>query len=385
MNKYSEQTGKTANIEKIIELRKKLHNNPEPSMHEEKTKAIIMKFLADNTNLEIVDRGRWFYAVKYGTGRKDPIAFRADFDAVTCEGAGKEDASGVTARHLCGHDGHSAIMSGFALYLDAAEPERDTYLIFQPGEESGEGAKLCASLIDEKKIEEIYGFHNIPGVDENTVVLLDNTFACASTGLEIRFTGMESHAAHPEQGINPTRAIIGVLDSIDLFLAKPHKGIVLSTVIGIDVGSRAYGVSAGKGTLRLTVRAEYQDEFDELISLIEEMCREKCSSQGEGLTCEITRIEEFPATVNFPECVNKVECAAGKLGLKTFRPAEPFRWSEDFGHYLTKTGGAFFGVGCGKEHAGLHTAEYEFDDNIIETVINLYAAILNEPDSALGY
>ena len=52
------------------------------------------------------------------------------------------------------------------------------------------------------------------------------------------------------------------------------------------------------------------------------------------------------------------------------------RWSEDFGHYLQKTKGAFFGIGCGKEHTGLHTAGYEFDDEIIESAIAMYLQLV---------
>ena len=63
-------------------------------------------------------------------------------------------------------------------------------------------------------------------------------------------------------------------------------------------------------------------------------------------------------------------------GLKVSFLQEPMRWSEDFGHYLQKTKGAFFGIGCGKEHTGLHTAGYEFDDEIIESAIAMYSQLV---------
>ena len=63
-------------------------------------------------------------------------------------------------------------------------------------------------------------------------------------------------------------------------------------------------------------------------------------------------------------------------GLKVSFLQEPMRWSEDFGHYLQKTKGAFFGIGCGKEHTGLHTAGYEFDDEIIESAIAMYLQLV---------
>lgn len=71
--------------------------------------------------------------------------------------------------------------------------------------------------------------------------------------------------------------------------------------------------------------------------------------------------------------VRRAEKSAGDSGDMPCK--EPFRWSENFGYYLKKTRGAFFGVGCGAGHAGLHTPEYEFNDGIMETVLELYKEI----------
>ena len=109
---------KKSNTELIIQLRKELHNIPEKSMHEVKTKQTLIHFIETHTqSLEIVDMDQWFYVVKKGKGHDHPIAFRADYDAVTC-------ADGCP-RHLCGHDGHSAVLAGFSLWLDTLQLERD--------------------------------------------------------------------------------------------------------------------------------------------------------------------------------------------------------------------------------------------------------------------
>lgn len=86
--------------------------------------------------------------------------------------------------------------------------------------------------------------------------------------------------------------------------------------------------------------------------------------------------DAIPATINDAVCVEKIKAAAKELGLNVIIPDEPFRWSEDFGYYLQKTKGAFFGIGSGENHPGLHTAEYEFQDAIMETAIDLYDKIL---------
>ena len=92
----------------------------------------------------------------------------------------------------------------------------------------------------------------------------------------------------------------------------------------------------------------------------------------QALQCAISFIEPFHATVNHEACVKKLQAAAAAAGLKASFLQEPMRWSEDFGHYLQKTKGAFFGIGCGKEH----TAGYEFDDEIIESTIAMYLQLV---------
>lgn len=354
------------NIDMIKVLRRTLHDIPEPSMKEVKTKRLLIDFLRSHTSLEIVDRGAWFYAHYQGQDTANAIAFRADYDAVVCQDG--------CARHLCGHDGHSAILVGIALELEQIAPRRSVYLIFQPGEETGQGACLCSSLIDECNIKEIYGIHNIPGYAQNEVLLLDGTFACASTGMEIKIQGSPAHAAYPQQGKNPALLIAELITYMDMLVNREHRGMVLGTVIGIDAGSSSYGMSADSGVLRLTLRAEYQEEYDELVRKIRERAEQQAKEQG--MTCTIRLIEPFPATINHQACVNKVRTIAQSLGLCITIPKEPFRWSEDFGYYLQKSEGAFFGIGCGEEHAGLHTADYEFDDAIIGTVINIYEGLL---------
>ena len=214
----------------IYDLRRRLHSIPEASMHEMQTKAVLMSFLRENTDLEIVDRGMWFYAVlkssddRIGDEERPPIAFRADMDAV----CGQDGKPG----HYCGHDGHSSILCGTAVWLSHAmekcgNTHRDVYFIFQPGEEIGAGARLCRDLIIEKNIGEIYGLHNIPGYPRNHVLTIDGTFACASTGLEIHMTGTASHAAYPEAGKNrELRDVFGmVLQDTWLF-----KGTIMENI-----------------------------------------------------------------------------------------------------------------------------------------------------------
>lgn len=356
-------------------LRKILHEIPERSMQEVQTKKTLMQFIQEQTDLKIVDQGNWFYAVKKAECSSDdticaPIAFRADMDAVSLDGK--------SVGHFCGHDGHSTILAALAKRLTGKRVSRDVYLIFQPGEETGEGGSICSKLIHEKCIQEVYGLHNIPGYAKGSILLRKGTFACASTGLRIHMTGSPTHAAYPENGKNPSETLAGlILEAENLTRRFQNQGkIVRMTVIGVSIGSNSYGMSASEGEVRLTVRAEKETEFEEYLKEIRKMAEDM--SKNGGFKLEVEEIERFPATENHQTSVEKIRRVAQKLKVKTIDLPEPMRWSEDFGYYLRECEGAFFGIGDGENYPQLHTAEYEFPDEIIDEAAEVFLALVDE-------
>ena len=344
------------------ELRSRLHWIPEASMYETETKAALLRFLREETELELIDCGSWFYA-KYRAGENaQTVAFRADFDAVTGE-------DGIS-RHLCGHDGHAAILAAFGKWVSDHRPPKNVILLFQPGEESGEGAKLCCDLFRRESVDAVYGLHNLPGYPLGQILLRQGTFACASEGLEIRLTGSPAHAAYPEFGANPAEAMSKLVLRVSEQLRSPRRGMALSTVIGMEAGSDRYGVSASEGVLRFTVRAEYAEEFEELTGFVRDTAFSL--AREAGLRCEIAERDVFPATENHAVCVENLRQAAGRAGLTTADLSVPMRWSEDFSWYLRRVPGAIFGVGSGESCPALHTADYEFPDGLIPNALALY-------------
>ena len=144
------------NLNNIIKLRHDLHMTPELSMQEEKTRNLIGHFLKNNTGLKVVECEGWLYAVKEGKKKMPAIAFRADMDALPIQEADSLPYHSLHEgiSHKCGHDGHSAALCGLALELDQMETDRTVFLIFQPGEETGQGARVCKKLIREKNISD---------------------------------------------------------------------------------------------------------------------------------------------------------------------------------------------------------------------------------------
>lgn len=351
------------------ELRHELHSHPELSNEESWTKGRLMEFLRKNTNLEIVDRGLWFYAIyRAGEGKKN-IAFRADFDAIPVadeiDAPYKSQVPGVG--HKCGHDGHAASLAAFAADVDQNGADNNVFFVFQHAEEIGDGAKYAAEVIDEWNIDEIYAFHNGSGMKAGAVNLRNDTICCASKGMEITFTGAPAHAGQPQKGKNPAFAISTIVNAIPgLIDPAEHEGLILCTVIQINVGERAFGCSASKGQLLLTIRAQKEAEMDELQAALERMTKEQCEKYG--LEYSFAFYDAFPETANNPECADKVRTACAKLGVPVVEMEEPMRGSEDFGYYLKRTKGALFWLGNGEDYPPLHTVKYDFIDDEIKTI-----------------
>lgn len=367
------------NLEKVIALRHELHAHPELSSQETWTKKRLMDWLRENTRLDVVDRDHWFYAL-YTSGTDKPnIAFRADFDAVaideTIDLPYGSKIPGVS--HKCGHDGHCAVLCGLALEVSQKRPDRDVIFVFQHAEETGAGAIECAPLIDERKVTEIYAYHNTTVLPQGTVGIKNGVMNCASEGMVIHFKGAPAHASTPEDGRNPALAIAGLIQYIpELIDPGKNEGLVLCTVIRVDIGEEAFGISASEGRLLLTCRGQYEKEMDALAAAIEEKAREFAAR--DGLEVDFAYHDVFPETSNTDIAADRVRDVCRRLGVPVEEMDEPSRGSEDVGHFFKRTEGAMFLMGSG-DRPPLHTSGYDFLDDIIEPTVEIFKGLVNRP------
>lgn len=369
---------KTQHQELIVALRHQLHAHPELSLEEHWTKQTLMTFLRTHTNLEVVDRGAWFYAFyRCPQSETTAIAFRADFDAIAITDA-RSDLSyhsqcpGVS--HGCGHDGHSAALCGLALALEAQGARHDVYLIFQHAEEIGAGGEACAALLTEKNIQRVYAMHNLSGYPEGALICRDGLTQCASRGLSINFHGTACHASQPEDGNNPAFAVAEMIQASRTLLKRhTFEGLVLCTVIHAEVGQENFGIAAGERQLALTLRADCEDELVQLEALLR--AEAERLALRDGLTWDATIHDPFPETRNDEAALATVRNAAEALGLKVLTLPAPWRASEDFGWYTKRCPGAMFYIGNGTNHPALHTERYDFNDHILATTVALFLKI----------
>lgn len=367
-------------IQLCIELRHLLHKNPELSGEEKATINILKDFIKQHTSFRIVEREGYFYAV-YENGEDLPgIAIRGDIDALPIEEGLDLDYVSVNKgiSHKCGHDGHATILCALAMLIEKnIVKNKNIYLLFQPAEETGKGAKFIVDdgFIEKNRIEEIYSFHNIPRHEKGCILIKKGVFACASKGMIISLIGRPSHAAYPEYGINPSNAVADIIKYInEIPKMGGYNGMVLCTIVNVSIGEKAFGTSAGFGEIMVTIRAENEDELKKVESKIKDYTDK--ISKGEKLDYTISFCDEFPETRNDKEVTEKLEGIIKENKIKYEELPIPFRWSEDFGQYLKRTKGAMFGIGSGVNHPQLHTNEYDFPDDIIEIASSLLNLLL---------
>lgn len=368
----------------IIHLRRTLHRYPELSNQEVGTARRISEFfshLKPDKELHCGSNGRIFV---FDSGKPGPcIMFRCELDALPIpeesELAYKSMNDGVA--HLCGHDGHMAIMCRLGQMIADSPPEHGkAAILFQPAEENYLGAKdvVESDAFHSLSPDEIYALHNIPGVKKNTVLLKKGSFSAASAGLTFRLHGRTSHAAEPEKGNNPWFAAQKIIEEI-LSLPKSRdrfKSRIITTLIFMDLGERAFGVSPSELEAGITLRAFENKDLEMLRSTAEDIVKQHATDQG--LTHEISWSENYPATENDEQCVESVRRSSEDLGLEVEEMQEPNRWSEDFAYFTATNRGVQFGFGSGEDQPNLHDPSYDFPDDIIEAAAEVFFGVYRE-------
>lgn len=371
--------------QELTDLRHHLHSMAEVSGEEHQTADIITEYLS-STNPDQLQTGVGGSGIlaTYGGDDDGPnILIRCELDALPIDDDIDSEYQSKTegVGHKCGHDGHMAIVCGVAKMLASERPKcGNVTLLFQPAEETGEGAKrvIDDAVFKKHSFDYCFALHNLPGFKKHQIVVKEETFAAASVGLIARFEGSTAHAAHPEEGNSPALA---VAQTVQAFSAVPQFRVPLEkaakvTVIHSSVGERAFGTSPGTGAVMATLRT-----YDEgLLAELKDYCIQIAKGHADiyGLEVDFEWVEPFPATHNDINSVQVIEDAANKAGYALNRKSEPFSWSEDFGHFTHHIQGAMFGLGTGKNHPALHAQTYDFPDDVIPTGVTMFMQIINE-------
>jgi len=366
------------NLKTLVDLRKSFHKEPELSGYEKNTSIKVKNLLKNLSMFKFSKLGKHaFLATVKGKTKGPHLVFRAELDALPIDELNSFEHKSQLAKvsHKCGHDGHMTILIGLAQWLKQNPIEKGSVsLLFQSAEETGEGAKDALKRWPPHiKPDFFYALHNLPNQTFGSVHCKSGTFSAASKGLIINLTGKESHAAEPQNGINPIFVINKLSQLSTKYRNLKGKGVV--TLIHTQVGTRAFGTSPGRGVIMFTLRAQTNEKLAVLDKFIRSETQKVC--EDEGVKFKIQETEHFFHTYNASKAVKTIQQVCKETELQYNKMDLPFAWSEDFGRFTYKFSGAMFALGTGQKEP-LHSPLYDFNDDIIPIGIQIFATLIKK-------
>jgi hippurate hydrolase len=377
----------TENNSKYMSWRKQLHSIPELAYKENETSDFIAEKLKSFGIPIVRGLGKTGLVGTIRSGNSDrSIGLRADMDALPINELNtfkhKSKHSGVM--HACGHDGHSATLLAAAEYLSTNRNFDGTvHLIFQPAEEGEAGAKAMIDdgLFQDFPMESVYAIHNWPGLAIGEIAMRSGPIMAAMDVFEIKIIGKGGHAALPHLVIDPipvgAQVILALQNIVSRNLSPTDTAVV--SVTQLHAGD-AWAVVPKEIVLKGTVRS-----FTPRVQkLIEQRMKEITSGICTANNCDFNWWYEkrFPPTVNSSaETELAAKAARSVCGNESVNAnVEMVTGSEDFGYMLQEKPGcyAFLGNGPGEGGCMLHSAHYDFNDEIIPVGASYFVQLVAE-------
>lgn len=368
----------------IAALRRDIHAHPELCFEEVRTADLVAAKLT-----------QWGIPLHRGMGKTGvvgivhgrdggacgrAVGLRADMDALPMQEfntfAHASQAPGKM--HACGHDGHTAMLLAAAQYLASHRDFDGTvYLIFQPAEEGGGGARVMMDdgLFTRFPMEAVFGMHNWPGMPAGTMAVSAGPVMASTSEFKITIRGKGSHAAMPHMGIDPVPIACQVVQGFQSIVSRNKKpldaGVISVTMIH---AGEASNVVPDACELQGTVRTFTTEVLDLIERRMRQVAEHTCAAHE--ARCEFELVRNYPPTVNSPaEAAFARQVMVDILGEDKVLAQEPTLGGEDFAYMLQAKPGAYCFIangdgghrdaGHGAGPCTLHNPSYDFNDALI--------------------
>jgi len=384
----------------LISWRRDIHAHPELAFAEVRTANFIAAKL-NSFGLEVTSGigGTGVVGTLRAGSSNRSIGLRADMDALPME---ELNTFGYQSKfpgrmHGCGHDGHTVMLLGAALYLANKKDFNGTVqFIFQPAEEAnsiGSGAKAMIDdgLFQKFPVDNIFALHNGPGLRAGAIATRPGAIMGSMDLFEVSITGRGTHGAVPHSGVDPIVIMATLISAWQTIVSRnidPTESAVLS-VASLNAGN-SWNVIPQQAVARGSIRSlsnRVQKQIKSKFYAITESI-----ANGLGASVEITYDQSSPVTFN-DENATAVACdvAASIVGEdQVIRCAPAVLGSDDFSHMLEHVSGCYLWIGnsdpCSDDeesnlkttNSGLgllgvqdacmvHEPHYDFNDKIIPT------------------
>jgi len=371
---------------KVIQIRRELHQYPELAFEEEKTAKFIIKEL-NEINFQVYSNYANTTAVigviegdKPGPTR----ALRAAMDGFAISEETKLPFSSKLSgcMHATGHDGLVAISLGVAYLLSKLKSSLHgkVVLIFQPAEEAGGGAKVLIKngLIKDFGIEMIFGFHISPELPLITIGIRDGVLTSQSDRVSIKIIGKGAHAARPEKAIDPVVISSHLILAYQEIISRELSPNDFATISfgSIESGS-TYNAIPEEATLRGSIRTFSPKVQDYIEKRMKEMFNGIISTFRAKGKLDYCRF--YPSIINHSQLTSKVikwvEEICPKQSL--IRLEKPMRIAEDFSFYGENIPSCFGFLGNGGEY-DVHSPHFVLDESILTPAVALSTYLMLE-------
>ncbi len=375
----------------VAAIRRDLHAHPELCFEEQRTSDVIARALADWGIPVHRGLGKTGVVgiVKNGTSER-AVGLRADMDAlpVTEHNRFAHASRHPGKMHACGHDGHTAMLLAAAKHFARHRDFDGTvYLIFQPAEEGGGGARemIKDGLFDRFPMEAVFGAHNWPGLAVGQFAVKAGPVFASSNEFKITIRGKGSHAAMPHLGLDPVPVACQMVQAFQTIITRNKRpidtGVISVTMIHTG---EATNVVPDACVLEGTVRSFTTEVLDLIERRMKTVAEATCAAFE--ATCEFHFERNYPPTINHEaETRFAQDVMADVVGPENVLEFEPTMGAEDFSYFLQARPGSYFviGNGDGAHREGghgmgpcmLHNPSYDFNDDLIPLGATLWVRL----------
>ena len=368
----------------IAAVRRDIHAHPELCFEEVRTADVVAQKLTE-----------WGIPIHRGLGKTGVVGFvkgrdggasgraiglRADMDALPMQefNTFAHASQHHGKMHACGHDGHTAMLLAAAQHFAKHRNFDGTvYLIFQPAEEGGGGARVMIEdgLLEQFPMQAVFGMHNWPGMKMGQFAVSPGPVMASSNEFKITIHGKGGHAAMPHTGIDPVPIACQMVQAFQTIISRNKKpvdaGVISVTMIHTG---EATNVVPDSCELQGTVRTFTLEVLDMIEARMKQVAEHTCAAHE--ATCDFEFVRNYPPTVNSAaEADFARKVMASIVGEANVLVQEPTMGAEDFAFMLQARPGAYCFIANGDGghrdlgHGGgpctLHNPSYDFNDDLI--------------------
>jgi len=366
----------TKNLEKQLqEWRHDFHTCPELNFDLEVTSPKVEKLLND-FGYEVhsgIGKTGMVGILKNGSSKKS-IGIRADMDALPVEEVNefKYKSQHPGKMHACGHDGHTVMALGAAKHL-AENPNFDgtVYFIFQPDEEKTQGAQAMIDdgLFTKFNIDEVFAFHNLPGMKTGSFASRAGTITASESLFKIELWGQGGHSALPHMGVDTITVGSQIINSLQSIVSRK-----LNPAVNGVVSVTGFSADGTENVLPgyALITGDSRSLSPESNKIIENSMRDivEGTAKAHNIKSSFSYYTRTNMTTNTADQVDAAMAAARTVVGKDMVDGncEPKLFSEDFSQMTMVKPGCYILIGNGTEGAhgqSLHSSNYDFNDELL--------------------